>query len=321
MKVLSKGTGTFEGRPDTLAIRNINLKPFKPKSNFVVRFDPWVLGNVSKTTKELPSNVYYRTKMKKDIREIFDPVTLTVTALTMLSLNLAMIFFMLGVYISASKRNKPLEKKLNAILKDGKQWKVYIIKEKGPNAFCITNPVVFMTTGLKEMLTEDEIIAVLLHEAGHIKNKDIWKNVGFKASFFGIIVAAAWAAPAVIAVQIGIMIALAAAALGIDTTIVGLTFGRKAERRADSTAVKYGYGKPMASALDKIDKWIAKTSAKRPCLKMCKVMTKLSETLDEHPPLKERVKDVLEETETWNPQTFKSISNAKNYFMKKIVKK
>jgi hypothetical protein len=50
-------------------------------------------------------------------------------------------------------------------------------------------------------------------------------------------------------------------------------------------------------------------------------MTKLSETLDEHPPMKERIKDVLEETETWNPQTFKSISNAKNYFMKKIVKK
>ena len=74
---------------------------------------------------------------------------------------------------------------------------------------------------------------------------------------------------------------------------------RRGERKADSFAVKYGYGDEMITALEKIHAWIDKVRAKRPCGKMCKAIIKFSETTDEHPPLKKTVEDIMKSKETW----------------------
>jgi len=332
MKIISRGSGNVEGRYDTVAIRKINLKPFKPNSVLVVRLDSYSSSQISKTTREVPANVYYRAKgdtkglMKEEekprpIKEFIDPISIATTALVGFVLSLAMIFGMLGLFIASAKRDKKREKELKTILKDGKDWKVYIIKEDSPNAFCIATPRMFIHTGLIKILTDEEVMAVMLHEAGHIKHHDMWKNFAAQHTFMGMLVALAFAtagSAAAPGLAIALMVMMVMHILGIQHKIFALTLGRKGERSADSMAVKYGYGSQMASALQKLEKWITGTKAKRPCGRTCQIMGKVDAALDEHPPLKKRVETVLKEKETWEAKNLKSMGAARMFFSKKL---
>ena len=55
--------------------------------------------------------------------------------------------------------------------------KVYIIPDEAPNAFATgrnpKNAVVAVTEGLLRIMTREEIMGVLAHELGHVKNRDI----------------------------------------------------------------------------------------------------------------------------------------------------
>ncbi|GAB6161770.1 zinc metalloprotease HtpX [Desulfothermus naphthae] len=55
--------------------------------------------------------------------------------------------------------------------------KIYIIPSEQPNAFATgrgpKNGVVAVTRGIMELLTPEELMGVLAHEIGHIKNRDI----------------------------------------------------------------------------------------------------------------------------------------------------
>ena len=325
MKVMSKGTGELEARPDTVAIRKIKLRPFKNNSVLVIRLDSYMPSKISKTTRELPANVYYRAKgntkglMKEDenVNEVIDPLSIGVL-LASFALTFAMIFGMLGAFISSSKLDKKLSKRLKDTLKDGKDWKVYILKEDSPNAFCIATPRMFIHTGLQKLLNEDEVFAVMLHEAGHINNKDIYKKIVATGAFTALLLALG----SVMAPGPGTMAAFALMyylrVTGLEGIIFARTLGRRGERMADSFAVKNGYGKQMASALQKLDRWVTKLRAKRPCGKACQRFTKLNEMMDEHPPLKKRVETVLKEKDAWEAKNFKSVAAARIFFSKKF---
>merc|ERR1712025_955632 len=65
--------------------------------------------------------------------------------------------------------------------------KVYIIPSEGPNAFAAGTKasVVAVTTGLLDLLTPRELRAVLAHEIGHVRNRDMARSL-----FSGCMVAA-----------------------------------------------------------------------------------------------------------------------------------
>lgn len=68
---------------------------------------------------------------------------------------------------------------------------VFEIKRKEPNAFATSSifardPTVAVTTGLREVLTEDELGAVLAHEMGHLRHKDVLRNMHVAVAAAGL---------------------------------------------------------------------------------------------------------------------------------------
>ena len=221
---------------------------------------------------------------------------LSVTILIPLAIQLAMIFVMFWAFQKASKEDKNLSKKLNNVLKDGKNWTVVVIKEKSPNAFCMIKPVVFVTSGLLRYLNDDEVMAVLLHEAGHINNKDLVKTFIANHTLAAMVMSAAAVIGGPVAVYLVFQLYYL---LGIKivTVIFNRVLGRFHEKRADSYATKYGYADHMITALEKIEKYVQKEMNKQGCGIMCRAERKISEAIDEHPPVKERIENILKSKE------------------------
>jgi len=307
MKIIQKGTAKIESDTHNLIIKNLNLKPFAPKSVFVVRLDYSYASKISKTTNEVPATSYYRLK-EEDISEIADMAGQFF--LINLIVNLAFIFSMFGIFKLASKRRPRLEKKFNDIIKDGKKWKVYVIKEDSPNAFCMIRPVMFIHSGLLKKVNDRELMAIMLHEAGHIKDMAVWKSLAASQALYGIILLLPTGLPVVFFILFALLYN------GLQTVLISRLMGRAAERKADNFAVKNGYATELISALKKIHAWSDKQIAKRPCGKVCQASNKVSKTLDEHPPLEKRVEQILKQKETWEKTQKMSFMQLRGYFAK-----
>lgn len=215
-------------------------------------------------------------------------------------------------YISEAKKkyDRELTAKINAMLGKTK-WKVLIIKDKSPNAFVIGPRVIMITTGLKKMLTNRELVAVMLHEAWHVKSFHVYKQVFLKWPLLSVAAGAAF-----MALTAGASIYLAIFLFFIFKRVAeipyDITVGRRQETKSDSYAVKMGYGKELASALRKLEKIYLKEM--KGCVGVCKIVNKMSEAMDEHPPLKKRVERILKKTEM-----AKALASRKASQIKKIV--
>ena len=126
--------------------------------------------------------------------------------------------------------------------------KIYIIESNNPNAFATgrseKSAVIAVTSGLLELLTEQELKGVIAHEIGHIKNKDLL------ISTISVILASAIAYLAVMARWTmifgskdennrGIIELLVLSIVApISATILRLTISKKREFVADETGAK-----------------------------------------------------------------------------------
>jgi heat shock protein HtpX len=145
--------------------------------------------------------------------------------------------------------------------------KVYIMNDPAPNAFATgrdpNHSAVCVTTGLLEIMDDDELEGVLAHELGHIKNYDIRVSM------------IAFALSAVISLiadfilqmtwfrdrdeennnQVLMLFGIAAAIIApLVATLIQLAVSRKREYLADATgALTTRYPEGLASALKKIE--------------------------------------------------------------------
>jgi heat shock protein HtpX len=186
--------------------------------------------------------------------------------------------------------------------------KVYIIDDPAPNAFATgRNPehaIVGATTGILEMLDNQELEGVMAHELGHVKNYDIRVSM------------VAFALVAVISILADIMLRLtwyrgddddsgsslffvvgiAGAILApIVATLIQLAISRRREYLADATgALTTRYPEGLANALEKIGKYNHPMRRQNPStahLFFSNPLKKgnLASLFSTHPPIEERI--------------------------------
>lgn len=161
----------------------------------------------------------------------------------------------------------------------GRRFVIRYIESNKEYAYAGANEI-YYTSLLKDMLAEEEIIAVLLHETGHLVHQHDRKNLiskmliefPFLFSFFQ-----SWAL------------------YGLSKLVDKLFFegfcSRQDEFTADSEAKKWGYGDQLASALTKIADPINLAETKT-------ILGKFNDLLKQHPKTTERIKRLLSKATT-----------------------
>lgn len=143
--------------------------------------------------------------------------------------------------------------------------RVFIIDDHAPNAFATgrkpENSAVCATSGLLEIMDDDELQGVFAHELGHIKNYDIRVNMlafalGAVVSLIAdIIIQMTWFRNRDEQDNQAIMLLAVVAAViaPLVATLIQLAVSRKREYLADATgALTTRYPEGLASALEKI---------------------------------------------------------------------
>lgn len=197
--------------------------------------------------------------------------------------------------------------------------RVYVIEDPAPNAFATgtkpENAMVAATTGLLEIMDDQELEGVMAHELGHVKNYDIRVSM----IVYGLIVVITLISDFVVrsmfrdrkdnssqlpAIILGIVVAIIAP---IIATLVQLAVSRQREYLADATgALMTRYPEGLASALQKLEThsrpmqkqrtsmshmWISDPTGEKKESSFAKTTRRLFST---HPPIEDRVKRLLE---------------------------
>lgn len=171
-----------------------------------------------------------------------------------------------------SKRDNPRLYRIveNLSITDGLPMpKVYITEDPAPNAFATgrspDNSSVCVTSGLLDIMEDNELEGVIAHEMGHVKNYDVRVNI----VAFALVAVISLLADIMLRLswfgggeddnnssnQILFFLGIAAAILApIIATLIQLAISRQREYLADATgALTTRYPEGLASALEKIE--------------------------------------------------------------------
>lgn len=187
--------------------------------------------------------------------------------------------------------------------------KVYIVNDPAPNAFATgrdpKTAAVAATTGLLEILTDDELEGVMAHEMGHVKNYDIRVSM----IVFGLVVAVGFIADLFLRIAFfggnrsngggnPIVLVFGLAAFIVAPLVAGVVqaaVSRQREYLADATgAMTTRHPDALASALEKIGAYA------RPTIRQNTTMSHmwladpnrpgfLAKLFSTHPPIPDRI--------------------------------
>lgn len=241
---------------------------------------------------------------------------------------LLLSFFVFLLHVK-TERSKNLEVKLLEVTKEN--YKVHIVNTKIINALCfggLTGKNIFVTTPVLGILNEREVIAVCLHEAGHIKSFDVLQRLiaiattnfflkmfleklYYKLLFDKIFHSTKISGKTKIMLLTKLPIFLAFIVIIAGFKVGGL-YNKIREYEADNYAAKFGYGKDIASALKKLSSEISKAKYSAPL----KIFMKIVEFSASHPKTKDRIERVLK-----NSEFYDSIINSDEKKLKDVVTK
>jgi Zn-dependent protease with chaperone function len=194
------------------------------------------------------------------------------------------------------------------------------IKDIGPNAMAIFgSSTIFITKELVDMCSEREIIAICMHEMSHVMTHDnllgLLAKYGSALSIILLFLKVAdgekFRRSSDVFKGIISILSIIAFCL-IPTVLLNRTLGRWMENKSDSYSAKMGFGKDLISALKKINKWADQQNKNYRPNSVEKFLDKISNAIDEHPPLKERVENILKKEELYNAINKKNIKGVKD---------
>jgi len=272
----------------------------------------------------ISSYLDYVQEEKKHLQE-FDPELLGVAG----ALTLAKLIYDLLIWILSAvelkhktKIDVTITSKINKIVGKQDHYKIHIFSFNEPNAFTLGGKNLYYTTGLKKIMTEREILSIMLHEVYHSKALHVLKSMAVQypllmiclslwmTFFIGTGAALAIAASAgVLGVFINILVFNIV--ISTPTILDNITFGKQYEYNADSYAVKLGYGDALISAFKKIQKIENKQMKK--CTGVCQGISSINHTLDAHPEIQKRIENILKQKELAKLALDRKVSALKDF--------
>lgn len=182
--------------------------------------------------------------------------------------------------------------------------RVYIINDAAPNAFATGrnehHAAIAATTGILEILSEEELEGVIAHEFGHIQNRDILVNtivvvlVGFLSLLAQMFMRSNRGDDSRGSSILGIIGMFVAPLVG---TLIQMAISRKREFLADATgALTTGHPENLASALGKINEYsqpMRRANKATAHMFIANPFGSMGSLFMTHPPIEERIKILL----------------------------
>jgi len=228
-------------------------------------------------------------------------------------IQLALLFSGISVLYKKSKNLPKYEKKLSELI--GGKWEVRSVNLKTPTVFTAGDlKIIWVTDPLIKLLSEREMIALLLHHAHYQIDHRFLKHIAFQYPLFYIFTYVLLT----VTLPGGWLLQVILSALCFRLMLVFADLPYKYitreyhSRRADDFAIKYGYGEDLISAVDKMKEVIKKIKGRKKCGAFCKVVTTINDMLIKHPDLKDRVNSLAEKPDVYvaiKSGSFKSIKN------------
>jgi len=186
-------------------------------------------------------------------------------------------------------RDENLESELTNIIGEN-NIKIYITSNESKIRAGASINEIFIHPHLIKTMTDREIMAVILHEYYHITNKHILQKLIIDS--FPVIAYMNFESWLIFLVL-----------PQVTNLILSKTYYRKFEHNADNLAYKHGYGKDLATALNKIN--IDLEFEKSKLSKVEKIIYKIKKIFDVHPTIEKRIAKMVDN----NPEDIKNIIN------------
>lgn len=213
-------------------------------------------------------------------------------------------------YSSILASSQPVHKRLTEVINDvmGEKntWVVHVIKSKDYNAFTFSGKHMYVFSALVNDFTEEETIAICLHEIGHSSTKDSLTAIATSSTLGAIFVSAMvflgfdinenldyrTGNATLKGITHNMVVGLICLIFLIGTYLGIKWIDRKLEYKSDDFAVKKGYGKQLISGFKKM---IAKYKiGKKVCkTKLCVLIQWLEEITSTHPTMSKRIEKIL----------------------------
>ena len=194
------------------------------------------------------------------------------------------------------KYYEALSNKINEIIKeDNLKVKINKVSGSGIRAYTTFFNEIFYNSGIKNILNDDEFIAVMLHEACHCFNKDL-------TSFVSLLIKTSIVYDLLFGVLFELLpfkklLFIVKWILMLKSIKRNTPDAKASEYAADSYATKWGYGTHLISAIVKIKKFLAKDMKDKFDARSLEDIENELNNMDEakHPSFLNRIKAVYEQ--------------------------